>query len=158
MVLGIGAGKMELRLPTQSYSYGDTVAGTLYLDTKKATKARKLIVKIECNQITKETYYQDGRRRTRTRTKRMWDFTQELGGEGEYEDGEYEFAIKLPPPTSAADFGVMGDVAEAVGTGIQVLNALSGRDHRSYLKWKIEGRLDMPWAIDIKKRLDLSVN
>jgi sporulation-control protein spo0M len=157
MVLGIGAGKMELRIPTQSYAFGDTVSGTLYIDTKKPVKARKLIVKIECKRITKERYYHEGRRKTRTRTTKVWGFVQQLGDEQEYVDGEHPFSIELPPPFQN-EMGAAGDAMEAMGTGMQVLNALSGQSHESYLRWKIEGRLDMPWAIDIKKKLDLSVN
>jgi len=120
---------------------------------KKPTKGNKFSITLKAVDITTTVNARsDGGAQRSTSSRKLYEFELPLDGENEYIKGEYPFEIAIPhdviPPAASAD-GVVGAVATIAG-------ALS-RQPTHQIKWQLRAQLDIPGALDMRKKLDINV-
>jgi hypothetical protein len=89
-------GKEKITLTLEKYDYkpGDKIKGTVKLNLKKPTKARKLEVSFIGSKTEKQTGMRIGPTTSntqQTKTMKVYDFTLPLDGEKDYHEEEYPF-------------------------------------------------------------------
>jgi hypothetical protein len=137
-------GKINIAIQKTSYVPGDIISGNVALTLKKPVKAREVSISLIGEEITTGgggTVCRGGGRTSSgvgtmgcgagsTRIERIYDFKQQLDGEKEYTQGrEYRFEIKIP-----ADIPVA-----------------------RHLRWYLSAKLDIPGALDINKKVDITI-
>jgi hypothetical protein len=143
-------GKEKITLTLEKYDYkpGDKIKGTVKLNLKKPTKARKLEVSFIGTKTDKQTGMVIGptaSSNTQTRTIKVYDFTLPLDGEKNYQEEEYSFEIKIPEDILQTAQKLDGKI----GTAITALRTLSGVYSR--VDWYVKSELDVPMGLDVKK-------
>jgi hypothetical protein len=143
-------GKEKITLTLQKYDYkpGDKIKGTVKLNLKKPTKARKLEVSFIGTKTDKQTGMGIGptaSSTSQTRTIKVYDFTVPLDGEKDYREEEYPFEIKIPEDIHQTDQKLDGKV----GTAVAALKTISGVYSRT--DWYVRAQLDVPMSLDVKK-------
>ena len=100
-----GKEKITLMLEKYDYKPGEKIKGTVKLNLKKPTNARKLEVSLMGRRIDKQTsmavgpmIMSGGRRghQSSTHYTTVYDFKMPLDVEKDYQTGEYPFEIKIP--------------------------------------------------------------
>jgi len=143
-----GPEKITMTLEKYNFAPGDTIKGTVSLNLKKPTKARKMEVKFIGQ---RKERCRDSRGRTTYRTTDVFDFSMPLGPEKDYQNETFNFEMKIPsdvlqqcraPSTPELD-GTLGKVV-AVGA------ALSGSRYYP-IEWLVHAQLDVPMKLDVKK-------
>lgn len=151
-----GLGKITLHLPRYQYSPGEIIDGGISLKLKKPTKARGLYIILYGEQKTTRSTYRNGHYSRSTYWERIFEFKLPLDGEKEYTSSplEYNFKINIPKNIlqNASKMPEMGGIT---GTLVKVASAMSGR-YRD-IRWYVEARLDVPWAVDVKKKAQLNI-
>jgi hypothetical protein len=143
-----GGEKITLQLEKYDYAPGDTIKGTVTLNLKKPTNARKLEVAFIGEKIERQTGMGVGptaKDRRKNHHSYIYHFEMPLSGEGDYQKGEYPFEIKIPPDVRQAEQKLEGKV----GTAVSALKAISGVYSR--VDWYVKAQLDVPMKLDIKK-------
>ena len=144
-----GGEKITLMLEKYNYTPGETIKGTITLKLKKPTKARKFEVSFAGEKIERQTGMGVGptaKRGSQTRRTFIYHFKMPLGGEGEYQTGEYPFEIKIPEDVKQAKQKLEGKV----GTAVSALKAVSGVTSR--IDWYVYANLDVPMKMDVNKK------
>lgn len=72
-----------------------------------------------------------------------------LGGEGDYQTGEYSFEIKIPEDVKQGEQKLEGKV----GTAVSALKAVSGIVAR--VDWHVYAKLDVPMKLDVSKKQNI---
>ena len=150
-----GGEKITLALEKYNFVPGDMIKGTVTLKLKKPTKARKF--EIELAGVKKERQTGMGVGPTSSRNRQtnytyIYRFKLPLGGEGEYQQGEYPFEIKIPDDikqTAAQPDG-------KVGSAVTALKAISGIHSR--IEWFVKAQLDVPAKLDVKKKQSIVIS
>lgn len=143
-----GGEKITLTLEKYNFKPGDMIKGNIKLNLKKPIKARKMEVSFIG---TRKEQHRDSRGRTQTRSVKVFDFTQPLGSEKEYQNENFDFEIKVPSDiiqqTRTSHEGELdGNLGKVVALG----SALAGK--RVYpIEWMIKAQLDVPMKFDVKK-------
>jgi hypothetical protein len=149
MVLGIGEGKLEIKIPKTVVAPGETVSGEVVLTLNSPKKAKEMRI-LFYGEVT-EHYSQSGKRHSRT--KRIYEQRVVLGNEGEFPAGtkSYPFQITMPniERTKGSGEGLLGSAMNAVAG---MFDPLSGA------RWYLDASLDMPLSFDISKRVQLTIN
>ena len=143
-------GKEKITVTLEKYDYkpGDKIKGTVKLNLKKPTKARKLEVSFIGSKTEKQTGMGIGpttSKTQQTKTMKVYDFTLPLGGEKDYHEEEYPFEIKIPDDIHQIDQKLDGKI----GTAMTALKTLSGVYSRT--DWYVKAELDVPMNLDVKK-------
>jgi len=147
-----GGEKITLMLEKYNYTPGETIKGTVTLKLKKPTKARKFEVAFVGEKVERQTGMgvgptaKSGRQSQRTY---LYHFKMPLGGEGEYQTGEYPFEIKIPEDVKQAEQKLEGKV----GTAVSALKAVSGIVAR--VDWYVYAKLDVPMKLDVSKKQNI---
>lgn len=151
-MFGFGKGKIEIQLDKFNFSPGETIEGTISLKLKKPLKGNELSVRMYGEQKSSSMGL-DGRRSSRT--VKIYDFKQPLDGEKEYEAGEqplvYPFKIKIPAQILEQKKAPEGKL----GTVMQAAKFLSGGATR--ISWYLQAQLDIPKAIDMRKKVQINL-
>lgn len=149
MVFGFGEGKIELKVDKTACSFGEMINGELKLTLKKPKQARQLRVTLKAER--KVSSYSGGKYKTRKDT--IYSFDVVLAGENLYNPpgGEYKFSIQIPAKNAIPE-----KPDGALGTAITAVQFLGGVS--SQIKWHLEGALDIPGSIDVKKSVQLTVS
>ena len=145
-----GPSKITLMLEKYSFAPGDMAKGTITLNLKKPTYARKLQVSLI------------GVRRVRQGNSWKWqtvyDFNMPVSGEKDYQTEQVAFQLPIPqdilqPKTSqqAIQEGLQNKLG-AAGSFISALSVGTG-----VTKWKIRAQLDVPKALDVKIDQDIQL-
>ncbi|KYK28512.1 hypothetical protein AYK20_01055 [Thermoplasmatales archaeon SG8-52-1] len=143
-----GKEKITLKLEKFDYKPGDKIKGTVKLNLKKPTKARKLEVSFIGTKIDKQTGLGIGpmaNNNRQTRTIKVYDFTMPLDGEKNYQEEEYSFEIKIPEDILQTAQKLNGKI----GTAITAFKTISGVYSR--VDWYVKSELDVPLGLDVKK-------
>lgn len=145
-----GPPKITLMLEKYSFNPGEKVKGTITLNLKKSTYARKMFVSLEG--MKKE------RHGSNTSWKRVYDFDMPISGEKEYQSDTIQFELPIPPdilnPRSAQK-AIQNALEDKLGGAGSVLSALTVGT--SNIKWKIIAQLDVPKALDVKAKQDIQL-
>jgi hypothetical protein len=152
--VGLGVGSIDLELDKKTLSPGDTLRGTVKLNLKEPTEAKRLVLAIRATQGL-VSYGKDASGGRSLKTDQLVVYRQnlELAGERTYSDGEtYQGELTLP-----AD--VLDREPEIPGTIGQVARAISSvtSPRKLPLEWRVMALLDIPWKRNLKKVLDLAV-
>ncbi len=143
-ILGIGAGKIELRLNRTDLHPGEVIEGSASLSLNEPIKARGVMV---------EFWAQKRERRGKSSyTRILYKKEERLDSEKEYRAGmpmQYQFKFTVPDGilnTTQYDSGliggVMGFLRDMGNNGIQ---------------WFVAAKLDVPMAFDVSARQQLRV-
>ena len=147
-----GPDKITLILEKYDYKPGEKIKGTVKLNLKKPTNARKLEVGL-FGEIKEKHRGHDGK--TYIKTINVFDFKMPLGSEGEYQMGEYPFEITIPSNILSID--ARKNLSGNLGTVIDVLTTMSGQ--RIYpVEWFVKSQLDVPMMFDIKKEQKIIIS
>lgn len=151
MVFGFGEGKMEIKTDKMSYTYSDTIQGTVNLSVSKPKKARRVYIEFFGEQEQNRTVHDaKGRVRTERDVNRIYSFTVDLDAEKEYLGNfEYKFEIKVPavPPQPKLE--------GALGTVVGLASMMGGLP--SPPRWFLRAALDVPMGVDISKQIQLNI-
>jgi len=146
-----GPDKITLMLERYNYKPGEMIKGTVKLNLKKSTKARKLEVGLFGERREKVRGH-DGK--THTKNVTIFDFKIPLGPEGEYLNGEYPFEITIPSNILSMDTRQNLDVR--VGAVVDTIGVLTG--NRLYpVEWFVKSQLDVPMMFDVKKEQKIMI-
>ena len=168
----LSRGDLEVVLDKFQFSPGDTISGKVMLKLKKQMQANKLTVSVTGEKIYTRTAIRGGIgiginigngvqnnpiANDQTKIDKIFNFELPLDGSKEYNVGEYPFSIKLPSdvtqqPTSANSNGTLGTVANVVNA----MNSLTG-GMTVRTEWFVEAQLDIPGAIDMRKKVIINV-
>lgn len=154
MVFGLFEGSIELRLDKTTVNSGETFGGKLNLKLKKPKKARQLRVRLIAVQTQRTGTGLIGPQGNKSSSQENIIYSTEVIVDGEKEymppGQEYDFKIQAPAKSS-----MPAELGGGIGTTIKAVQMLSGMQR--FTKWFIEASLDMPGGVDIKKRLQVSV-
>lgn len=145
-----GPPKITLMLEKFNFNPGEVANGTITLNLKKPTYARKLQISLI------------GTRKVRhgnsTQWKKVYDFDMPISGEKEYQADTIQFQLPIPPDILDAKtqqqamqegleskLGKVGGLVSAVAVG------------HGQTKWKIRAQLDVPKALDVKADQDIQL-
>ena len=147
-----GKGKIEIQLKKHNLSAGEVVKGTVLLKLKKPLKAKELSITM----IGEEKVSQISLKGQRsTKTIRIFDFKQTLDREKEYSSAKplvYKFKIKIPKNILSKQEIPKGKLGTVIKTASFLLGA-----GRKQVHWYLLARLDVPWAIDINKKVQINI-
>ncbi|MBN2067920.1 MAG: hypothetical protein JW744_05620 [Candidatus Diapherotrites archaeon] len=159
MVFGFGEGSIELMLDKTNMAFGETVHGRLNLKLKKAKSARQLRVRILAERTsTQYSGAMGGNRKSSTQKDIVFSTDLIVDREKTYSPPgqEYEFKIQVPAK-NALPSDSMPALSGGLGTAIKAAQMLGGFGRSSQIKWFVEAALDIPKGVDIKKRVQVSV-
>lgn len=159
MILGLGAGKIDIFLEKFNFSPGETIKGKVSFELKKPTLAKKLRVTLAGLKIT--TYWTQHPNRPSTRETRrdfIYNFELTLDGEKEYSKGEYPFEIKIPENILGASFFPKQATEGALGAIFKTAETLSQLSlGSSRIEWYLEAALELSGAFDVKKKVNINI-
>lgn len=130
-------GSMKLNLVNTGFNPGDTISGSLSMETRKPLEGKRLIVSVIGKEITEERDPGNSNT-TRTRTREIYRDVKELEGPMTYPIGhskDYTFEMKAPGGGGSDSMG--GALGQAMDIGIGLLTGTNRR-----LEWQVEARLD----------------
>ena len=143
-----GPEKITLTLEKYNFKPGDMIKGNVKLNLKKPVKARKMEVSFIGSRREQR---RNSNGRTQTHHVKVFDFTQPLGPEKEYQSESFDFEIKIPSDViQQTRTQHEGKLDGKLGTAVAIGAALAGQ--RSYpIEWKVKAQLDVPMKFDVKK-------
>ena len=160
-----GKGKINILIPKTHYAPGDIISGSVQLSLKKPVKAREVCISLIGEHKVTSTRHRsmssgDSGVSTRTSTRRIYDFKQQLDTEKEYSQSlEYPFEIKIPADiTNAAP--QMPEVEGALGQGLKIAKAaaaMTGTIPFQRIKWYLSAKIDIPGGLDVNKKTDIII-
>ena len=152
-MFGIGAGEIDVVIPGVIFSHGQIIEGQVLLTVKKPTKAKGVFVKLYVEQKYRERH-SDGKMHDATRI--LYDFSVPLDGEKEYPPTpapvSYPFRIKVPEGAGVSAMGSLPQIN--LGPFSIDLGGISGS---SPVRWYLEGYLDVPFGLDVRKKIQLNI-
>ncbi len=147
--LGLGVGRINLRVDERDVEPGELLTGWVELRLKEEVEAKGLVLRLRCTQRRKEKRVREGRSHTVTTTDVIYESELELEGPGLFEHGDFEFEIAVPSRV---------DVPEKLAGVADLARALSDI-FRGPLLWSLEARLVVDfWKFDVKKAVDINVH
>lgn len=156
-VFGIGAGKIELKLPKTAFSPGEKIDGKLLLSLSGPMNAKGLFVRLYAEQSFRE---KDAKGNMTVKTRRIYDFPLQLDGEKEYpktaEPLSYDFELKVPESAGQKQEQQSPLPGWLSSVSIGLLQ-IGGSGPVGLPRWFVEGHLDIPLAFDIKARVQLNI-
>jgi len=146
-----GKGKIDIQIQKFNFSPGETIDGSVILKLNKPVKAKA--VSIELIGIRKDSRMNLSKGRSSSSSDIIFSFKQPLDGEKEYPASEvsYKFQIKIP-----ANILTQPAFGEGIaGTLIKSAQILSGVNSR--IDWHLIASLEIPWKIDVSKKLQVNI-
>jgi len=149
-----GPPKITLMLEKYNFNPGEVAKGTITLNLKKPTYARKLQISL----IGMRRTNQINRKGSSTNWQKVYDFDMPISGEKEYQSDTIQFNLQIPPDILAAKTQQqavqesMQDKLGGVGSLISAVTVGTGTT-----KWKIRAQLDVPKALDVKADQDIQL-
>jgi|SRR5665811_1571450 len=148
-------GRIDIALPKTNFNLGDTISGNVALTMKKPIKARELSISLIGDQTTTLGGSVIGGD-TSTRNTRIYDFKQQLDIEKEYDkSGAYNFEIKIPADILGRQ-PQMPQIEGKLGEALKVAQMFMVTA-KTTTKWYLMAKLDIPWGIDIKKEVQITI-
>ena len=147
-----GPDKITITLEKFDYKPGEKIKGSVKLNLKKPTKARKLEIGLFGE---RKEQYRSADGKINTKNVIVYDFKIQLGSEGEFQTEEFSFEIPIPSDILSID--ARKNLSGGLGTVVDVLGTMSG--HRVFpVQWFVKSQLDVPMMFDIKKEQKIVIN
>jgi hypothetical protein len=146
-------GSIKITMVRTGYNAGETITGSFELHTKKPIEGNKLTVSLICQEVTRTR--RGGK--TRTHTEEVYRDEKIIEEARMYHPGHkatHQFEIKAP------DFGSGRVPAEVTDSPVFQAIGMAARflgSSRSYLKWRVEARLDAK-GVDLAASKKVTVN
>jgi len=150
--LGIGIGKVKLRLVSQEAAIGEVLRGRVELDLDRVVEADRLTVSVLAWQRMVAVDFLNRSPTISTRKLPVVKKQMELAGEAIYRSGSYDFAIEVP----AVNWGPKVPLPEGLAEVVGVISAVTS-PVRMPLEWFVEARLHRTWKVDLTERLQITV-
>jgi len=150
-----GPDKITFTLDKYDYKPGDKITGSVKLNLKKSTSARKLEIAL----IGKRKTTSRTSKGTQTNYEVVYNFSVPLGGEQEYQDGQYNFSIPIPDDIlheKSQRQRAQEQLEEKLGAAGTFISAVA-MGGRSRINWSVKAQLDVPMKLDIKKSQDIVI-
>ena len=145
-----GAPKITLKLEKFSFNPGEVAKGTITVNLKKPTYARKLQVSLI------------GVRRVRRGNSWSWqkvyDFDMPVSGEKDYQSEHVPFQLQIPPDIlnpQTSQQAIQEGLQNKLGAAGGLISAISVGT--GVTKWKIRAQLDIPKKLDVKVDQDIQL-
>ena len=145
MVLGLGAGEVELVLAKTDYKQGDSIEGRVNLRMKQSVKARGMLARFWAQRTE--------HRGKHSYVKILFEQSVPLDGEKEYSLGTtkyYTFAFTIPT-------SLLKSPSEGGGVFNGIKNFFINSQNNS-ITWFVEAKLDVPMAFDVSKKIQIRVS
>jgi len=155
-------GKINIEMQRNHYAAGDTIVGRVSLTLKKPVKAKELSISLIGEQTSTRVGGMMGSRDKSTSTEhtRIYDFRQQIDGEKEYtKESDYGFEIKIPADILSIK-PQMPELGGVAGQGLKIAQAaaaMTGSIPLQRTKWYLLAKLDIPGALDIKRKADITI-
>ena len=151
IIMGLfGPPKITMTLEKYNFTPGETAKGTVKLNLKKPTYARKLQVSLI------------GVRKVRHGNSWKWqtvyDFDMPISGERDYQQEEVAFQLQIPPDILQArtsQQAIQDSLEDKLGSAGKFISAISVGTGTT--NWKIRAQLDVPKALDVKVDQDIQL-
>ncbi len=147
-MFGFGKGSIEIQLEKYNFSPGETISGNVSLKVKKQEKAKAVTIRLIGEQKT-SNFSTVQKTSTQTRKQYIYDFKQQLDKEKEY-SGEYNYNFQIKIPQNILNS--INSTLSAVMNSMQILTGQS-----SQIRWYLIASLEIPWAIDISKKVQINI-
>ncbi len=145
-----GPPKIAMTLEKYNFNPGEVAKGTITINLKKPTYARKLEVHLM------------GVRRVRKGNSHSWetvyDFEMPVKGEKDYQSETVPFELQIPPDILMArsqQQAVQDSLEDKLGSAGKFISAISVG--AGVTNWKIRAQLDVPKKLDIKYTQDIQI-
>ena len=151
-----GPEKITFTLEKYDYKPGEKINGSVKINLKKPTNARKLEIAL----IGKRKTTTRRGNQTQTNYQTVYNFRVPLGGEQEYQNGEYNFSIPIPNDIlqEKSQRQVINEqLEEKLGAAGSFIGAIAMGGH-SRINWSVHAQLDVPMKLDIKKSQDIVIH
>jgi len=149
-MFGFGQKKIDVILEKFNFSPGDTIKGKVILKLGKPTNAKQLKVGLRGERISRNMARTSQGTTPHAEKNYIFNFEMPLDQEKEYNEGEYQFEIKVPMNLSNATMpgGAIGDLLK----GVEILANAESR-----VNWYVIAYLDVPMGIDISKKVQVNI-
>jgi len=145
-----GPPKISLMLEKYNFNPGEIAKGTIKLNLKKPTYARKLQISLM------------GVRKVRKGNSWQWqtiyDFDMPVSGEKDYQNEQIPFELKIPPDIlnpKTSQQAIKDSLEDKLGSAGKLLSAVSVGTGTT--NWKIRAQLDIPKKLDVKIDQDIQL-
>lgn len=149
-----GPPKIALKLDKFSFNPGDVVNGTVAINLKKPTYARKLEVSL----IGVRRTSQMTGKGSNTNWETIYSFEIPISGEKEYQSETIQFQLPIAPDVLNAKTSrqaVQESLESKLGAAGSLISAVAVGTGQT--KWKIRAQLDIPKAFDVKIEQDIQL-
>ncbi len=144
-------GKIQIQLQKYNYKPGEYIQGTVNLELKKDVNAEEFTVRLIGDQLVSRGF---GTNRSRY-WQRIYDFSQPLGGQGEYKAQPMVVPFRILIPANVMEQKKM-NVGGTLGKVLDVAQSFGGMSRRT--KWSLVARLKIPgWFNDISKKIQVNI-
>jgi hypothetical protein len=145
-----GSPKITMTLEKYNFNPGDIAKGTVKLNLKKPTYARKLFVSLM------------GMRRVRRGNSWQWqtvyDFDMPISGEKDYQNETVPFELQIPPDilnARTSQQAIQDSLEDKMGSAGKFISAVTVGT--GVTNWKIRAQLDVPKKLDVKYTQDIQI-
>jgi len=145
-----GAPKISLTLEKYNFTPGELAKGTIKLNLKKPTYARKLQVSL--------MGVRKVRRGNNWQWQKVYDFDMPVSGEKDYQQEQIPFELKIPPDildARTSQQAIQDSLEDKLGAAGKFISAVSVGTGKT--EWKIRAQLDIPKKLDVKATQDIQL-
>lgn len=148
-------GDLDVVPEKYQYAFGETIQGRITLKLKTPLQANKISVRLKAIRTSSAFSMQDGER---DNVQTIYDFALPLDGMKEYSEGEYSFQINIPADINL-QIGAKVDTQSTLGKVVQAAAAFEQMTGKmsSRIDWYLEAELDIPGAIDMRKKVEINI-
>ena len=152
-----GPDKITVSLNKYQYKPGDVIKGSVGLNLRKPTRARKLVVSL-LGKV--RTTHRDSKGNMTTEDITIYDFTIPLDGENYYLSEMYPFEIKIQSnilQMHSSSQQIQQLLQEKLGRVGAILGkmAVGGQGP---VRWMVHAQLDIPMKFDVQKSQDIIIS
>jgi len=149
-----GPPKITMKLDKFSFNPGEVVNGTVTINLKKPTYARKLEVSL----IGVRRTSQMTNKGSKTSWQTVYSFEIPVSGEKEYQNETIQFQLPIAQDVlnaKTSQQAVQDGLEDKLGTAGSLISAVAVGTGQT--KWKIRAQLDIPKAFDVKIDQDIQL-
>lgn len=151
---------IQITLPKYIFAPGETISGKVVFNFPETKKVNSLSVSFFGK---KEQRHRNRSINNRTSThQESIEFARQniiLGGEGEYVSQEFGFSITIPTDIYPNKRNLLNTetLPSWAKIGVDILSSAVGMLEPNYTFW-IEARIDIPWAIDDTRKIEITIS
>lgn len=151
---------INLVLEKYQYQVHEKIVGKVVLTLDGPIKADKLSVNFTVTKLVKSMGVPSMSQvsiSSSSSTASVYTFDLTLDGAKEYISGEYPFEMIIPADAVPQGGASLGDsIGGALGSAVGMLTQFFPMGQATY-HYTLEARLDVPWNIDMTKKVDITV-